>query len=84
MKNKMNLFRSLLNIALLIMFGVHFIYDDISGLLFIGTLLIANILCVIGDDIREIKEKKPFHVEKLILDNYDKTFTVDGVDNTRR
>ena len=66
MEKFMKIFRRILDVALLVIFGIHYWNDSLSGIIFIGTLLIANLLFEVIDSIDCLRNLKNVNIENVI------------------
>jgi hypothetical protein len=58
MEKFMKIFRRVFDVLLLVIFGIHYWNDSLSGMVFIGTLLIANLLFEVIDSIDCLRNLK--------------------------
>ena len=65
MEKLMKIFRRILDVALLVIFGIHYWNDSLSGMIFIGVLLIANLLFEVIDSIDCLSNLKNVNIENI-------------------
>ena len=65
MEKIMKIFRRLLDVALLVIFGIHYWNDSLSGMIFIATLLIANLLFEVIDSVDCLRNLKNVNIENV-------------------
>ena len=65
MEKFMKIFRRVFDVALLVIFGIHYWNDSLSGMIFIGTLLIANLLFEVIDSVDCLRNLKNVNVENV-------------------
>ena len=74
MEKFMIIFRRILDAILLVIFGIHYWNDSVSGMIFIGTLLIANLLFKAIDSIDYLRSLKNVNIENVTYhESSDKT-----------
>jgi len=65
MEKFMKIFRRIFDAVLLVIFGIHYWNDSVSGMIFIGTLLIANLLFEAIDSIDCLRNLKDVNIENV-------------------
>lgn len=85
MDKKVDIFRFVLNVGLMLLFAVHYWNDNLTGMVFVGFLLIVNILLSISEQIQRISKKPRVDISgNITFNEADKSFNIDKVDEIRR
>lgn len=79
MEKFMKIYRRLLDVALLVIFGIHCWNDSLSGMIFIGTLLIANLLFEVIDSIDCLRNLKNVNIENVTYHESSDKFDIGKV-----
>ena len=81
MDKKVDIFRFVLNVLIMVLFAVHYWNDNLTGMVFVGFLLVVNILLGMSEQIQRIskKENKTFNVKNLVWNDPNKTFDADCI-----
>ena len=84
MKKFMAIFRALLSVALFIMFGVHYWNGSLEGMIFIGVLLISNLLIEIIDSIGDLSKRKNVNIENVTYHESSDKFDIGQISELTR
>lgn len=84
MEKFMKIFRRVFDVALLVIFGIHYWNDSLSGMIFIGTLLIANLLFEVIDSIDCLRNLKNVNIENVTYHESSDKFDIGHVDELKR
>ena len=84
MEKFMKIFRRVLDVALLVIFGIHYWNDSLSGMIFIGVLLIANLLFEVIDSIDCLSNLKNVNIENVTYHESSDKFDIGHVSELKR
>ena len=84
MEKFMKIFRRVFDVALLVIFGIHYWNDSLSGMIFIGVLLIANLLLEVIDSIDCLSNLKNVNIENVTYHESSDEFDIGKVSELTR
>lgn len=84
MEKFMKIFRRVFDVALLVIFGIHYWNDSLSGIIFIGTLLIANLLFEVIDSVDCLRNLKNVNIENVTYHESSDKFDIGHVSELKR
>ena len=84
MKKFMIVFRRIFDVVLLVIFGIHYWNDSVSGMIFIGTLLVANLLFEVIDSIDYLRNLKNVNIENVTYCESSDEFDIGKVSELTR
>ena len=84
MEKFMIIFRRIFDAILLVIFGIHYWNDSVSGMIFIGTLLIANLLFEAIDSIDYLRNLKNVNIENVTYCESSDEFDIGKVSELTR
>ena len=84
MEKFMIIFRRIFDAILLVIFGIHYWNDSVSGMIFIGTLLIANLLFEAIDSIDCLRSLKNVNIENITYHESSDEFDIGKVGELTR
>ena len=84
MEKFMKIFRRVFDVLLLVIFGIHYWNDSLSGMVFIGTLLVANLLFEVIDSIDCLRNLKNVNIENVTYCESSDEFDIGKVSELTR
>lgn len=80
----MKVFRRVFDVVLLVIFGIHYWNDSLSGMVFIGTLLVANLLFEVIDSVDYLRSLKNVNIENVTYHESSDKFDIGHVSELKR
>lgn len=84
MEKFMKIFRRVFDVALLVIFGIHYWNDSLSGIIFIGTLLVANLLFEVIDSVDCLRNLKNVNIENVTYHESSDKFDIGKISELTR
>lgn len=84
MEKFMKIFRRVFDVVLLVIFGIHYWNDSLSGMIFIGTLLVANLLFEVIDSVDCLRNLKNVNIENVTYHESSDKFDIGHVSELKR
>ena len=84
MEKFMIIFRRIFDAILLVIFGIHYWNDSLSGMVFIGTLLVANLLFEVIDSVDYLRSLKNVNIENATYHESSDKFDIGHVSELKR
>lgn len=84
MEKCMKIFRRVFDVVLLVIFGIHYWNDSLSGMIFIGTLLVANLLFEVIDSVDCLRNLKNVNIENVTYHESSDKFDIGHVSELKR
>lgn len=84
MEKFMKIFRRVFDVVLLVVFGIHYWNDSLSGMIFIGTLLVANLLFEVIDSIDCLRNLKNVNIENVTYHESSDKFDIGKISELTR